>query len=144
MNLDWFTWACIAALCWGVQPIMDKFGVSSFNNPLAAMSIRCLGATVGAIVFLPFLMTAIHANKPPIPKLAYLALFGAGLFGSVLGSVAYLHALKLGDVGKVPFVTSAWPVISFFLSVLLYGETLSLRKILAIIFVITGVILLKA
>ena len=142
MGVDWFVWALLAALTWGLQPIFDKFGVTNFNSAYAALAVRCFGGLVGLLI-LPFVWPSITHNNPPITWKAPVSLIIAGFCGSVLGQIFYLNALKSGEVSKVPAVTAVWPLVSFILAVIFYKEAITFKKIIAFIMIIGGAILLK-
>ncbi len=142
MGVDWFIWALLAAFTWGLQPAFDKVGVMAFNSPYAALAVRCLGGLVGLII-LPFVWPSIANNNPPITWKAPVCLMLAGFFGSVLGQIFYLNALKTGEVSKVPAVTAVWPLVSFIIAIIFFKEALTFQKVIAFAMIIGGAILLK-
>lgn len=144
MGMDWFTWSLLAALIWGVQPSLDKVALASFSNPMAALGIRCIGGAVGMLL-IPLLLPSVVSGGgvSSISWKACLTLMVAGFLGSVLGQLAYMQALKLGELSRVPAVTACAPLISFVLAITFLGEPVTAKKIMAIVLVASGVVMMR-
>jgi transporter family protein len=66
-----------------------------------------------------------------------------GLIAGFLVQWTYYVALKQGSASSVAPVASVYPLVAFILSVIFLQEVLSWQKILGVVFVVTGVILIK-
>lgn len=75
-------------------------------------------------------------------KSALLLMLG-GLLASVVGQIFFYNALKLGEASKMVLVGGSYPVITFLLGILIFGESVNFYKILGAILVMIGLLLLK-
>lgn len=142
MNLSPFTWALLAALAWGVAPILEKLGVAHVT-PEAGVYARNVGVVIGmlvfAILFPQFAMEATRLNQR-----TWLFLGAGGIVASVIGQIFFYNALKYGEASRVvPLSAGVYPLISFLLSVLLLQEKVTWVKLLGSALVISGAFLLR-
>lgn len=136
-----FYFAILAALVWGIAPIVEKAGLARIE-PMAGVMIRSFGVTIGAIVLVVFnshlLKLAFRADQ----KTIILLLMG-GIIASILGQIFFYNALKHGEVSKMVPIAATYPLISFLLGLVFFGESFTVIKGLGIGFVILGVFLLR-
>jgi transporter family protein len=66
----------------------------------------------------------------------------SGLTGGVLGLTAYFHALQRGQASLVVPFTSAYPLVTVLLSLLVLGEPITPTKVLGVALIVGGVMLL--
>ncbi len=130
--------ALMAAFLWGLAPLFDKLAISDSNiSPFLANTIRSVGAfttlVIIVLLFRDFDFTAFDAKR-----IAYLLISGsiAGGFAMVI----YYMALKQIGVSRTVPLTSVYPLFAVTFSVLLLGESISLRVIVGTIFIILGII----
>ncbi|MBI4533867.1 MAG: EamA family transporter [Candidatus Melainabacteria bacterium] len=140
--MDWFTLSILTAAIWGIIPFFEKHAVAAVDNGFAAVAIRNIGAAIG--IFLPLVSASARAALPTVPLKAVLFLIFAGFIGSVVGQLTYLTAMRLGEVSRVTPVAATWPVVTLVVALAFMGEPISLKKILAVGFIVGGVLLLKA
>lgn len=136
-----FYFAILAAIVWGIAPIVEKAGLARIE-PIAGVMLRSLGVMIGAI--------ALVAINPHLLKLAFRAdqktiilLFIGGIIASILGQIFFYNALRHGEVSKMVPIAATYPLVSFLLGLLFFGEGFTVAKGLGIGFVILGVFLLR-
>jgi len=76
------------------------------------------------------------------PK-SMLFLFAGGILASILGQIFFYNALKQGEISKMVPIAATYPLVSFLLGLLFFGESFTILKGLGIGFVILGVFLLR-
>lgn len=135
-----YLFAGIAMILWGLAPILGKLGLGA-SQPLAALTIRSLVVTIILLIFVFASgqwgsVTGISAKSA-----IYIAL--EGICAALLGQLAYYYALKYGEVGRISPVVAAFPLIALVLGILVFGEKLTLSKILAAIMIVAGIVILK-
>lgn len=135
-----FTWAILAALCWGVAPIVEKLGLGGRVEPNAAVVVRSLGVLLGAapLLLMPDLLTQVR--RLDWRQAGFLV--AGGVLASILGQVCFYRALKAGDVSRVVPIGASYPVLAFLLGVLFLNETVTPVKIAGLVLVLSGVYLL--
>ena len=139
-----FTFAIIAALIWGVVPIIEKLGLSTRLEPMAGVAYRTVGSAIGAAVLVMFLLwSGAGETLRKIDSRSVLLVMLAGALASVLAQVFFYAALKTGDASVATPVAGSFPLITFVLGVLLLGEAITLPKLAGVLMVISGVVLLK-
>src|ERR1700688_3134016 len=95
-----FTWALMAALCWGFAPMFEKVGLSGNADPMIGVAIRTVGVLLGTAFFLPFI-PRLSSNLAALTPRTWIFLGLGGLTASVVGQLCFYHALKTGDVSRV-------------------------------------------
>lgn len=135
-----YGWAVMTAVIWGIVPLLEKAGLSR-ATPVTGIFYRSLGVVLG------FLILSATWVKPgevrSVDLKSALLLMTGGLLASVVGQIFFYNALKLGEVSKMVLVGGSYPVITFLLGILIFGESVNLYKILGAILVMTGLLLLK-
>ena len=135
-----YGWAILTAGVWGIVPLMEKAGLSR-AAPVTGIFYRSLGVVLG------FLVLSAAWVKPgevrSVDLKSALLLMAGGLLASIVGQICFYNALKLGEVSKMVLVGGSYPVITFLLGVLVFGESVNLYKILGAALVMTGLLLLK-
>lgn len=124
-----------------MAPILEKTGLKNIE-PLSGVMVRSAGVIIGAIILAMFNSNIIKSALKADPK-AILFLFLGGILASILGQILFYNALKHGEVSKMVPIAATYPLVSFLLGLLFFGESLTLVKGLGIGFVILGVFLLK-
>jgi transporter family protein len=136
-----FYFAILAAIVWGVAPIVEKAGLARIE-PIAGVMLRSLGVMIGAIVLAAFntnlLRSAFRADQKTI-----ILLFIGGIIASILGQIFFYNALRHGEVSKMVPIAATYPLVSFLLGLVFFGESFTVAKGLGIGFVILGVFLLR-
>jgi transporter family protein len=134
--------AVLATLCYGVVPVLKKFGTDNGGPPV-------LGALVMHATGLALLMTLgnllkIERKWQRIPTQSLLCFVAAG-FLYAIGSIFTLKALTRAPASVVAPIWSAQPIVSFFLAkTTLKGiEEVSFRDGAAAALVVVGVLVLR-
>ena len=134
--------AVLATLCYGVVPVLKKFGTDQGGPPV-------LGALVMHATGLALLMTLgnwleIERKWQKIP-LSSLCCFVAAGFLYAIGSIFTLKALVYAPASVVAPIWSAQPIVSFFLAkTTLKGiEEVTFRDGAAAALVVVGVLVLR-
>jgi bacterial/archaeal transporter family protein len=141
-ELSAFTWALLAAFCWGFAPVLEKIGLRGSIDPVVGVIVRTLGVIIGALLFVPFLPKL--ANKfSELPVKTWIFLGLGGLVASVLGQLFFYRALKVGEVSRVVPIGASYPILAFLFGVLLFNEAFTWTKATGIVLVVSGVYLLR-
>ena len=136
-----YLWALLAAFCWGFVPIIEKLGLAKM--PVwAGVFYRCLGVSLGLVFLTVLNYSEIKKAVLEVPSGWYYVMIG-GFLASVVGQILFYNALKTGEASKVVPVGAAYPLISFFLGIIIFKESFTLAKLAGLFFIVLGVILLK-
>lgn len=137
-----YTMALVASFIWGLAAFCEKMGLRAGADPLAGVVARAAGIFLGGVVLLG-----------TVPRLtdkflhmgwgAFAWIFAGGILASIVGQIFFYVALKAGDLGKITTISGSWPLVAFFLGILLLGEPVNARKLLGVLLVVAGVALLK-
>ncbi len=145
--------ALIAGVCWGVGEVCTKSVLHTGKvGPLTAISVRSLVA-LPIIWLVWFLAKDGLAGSDPEPRgwvsadgttLTKLIL-GSGVVAGAIAMIAFYVALKFGAVSQVkPIAFCVAPATGALLGWLLLGESMDVRKAIAIAMILGGVVLLTA
>ena len=136
-----FYFALMTAVVWGTVPILEKMGVSRII-PLSGIMIRSCGVIIGVSMFSVFNNQAFRIALKAEPRTVFLLVL-AGFMASIVGQLFFYNALKTGEASKVVPIAGVYPLVSFFLGILFLGESITLTKIGGVVFVVTGLFLLR-
>ncbi len=136
-----YYWALLAALAWGFAPLFEKFGLAKMPV-FAGLFYRCLGVVAGLMLLLVFRFDEIKYSLSTGGGGWYLLVIG-GFLASVVGQIFFYSGLKDGEISQVVTIAACYPLISFVLGVLIFGEAITWGKVGGLAFVILGVLLLK-
>jgi len=136
-----FMLAVIAALIWGVVPLLEKTGLNATVDALAGLFYRCVGVILGLLVLVTFIIKPSHIKTVSVKPA--LLLISAGFLASFVAQIAFYKALKLGQVSRVVPISGSYPFIAFILGVLFLGESFNLAKLFGCALIIVGIWLLK-
>ena len=136
-----FYFAILAAIVWGIAPILEKAGLKNIE-PLSGVIVRSCGVMIGAIALAIFNSNIFKSALKADPK-TILFLFLGGILASILGQIFFYTALKQGEVSKMVPIAATYPLVSFLLGLLFFGESFTIAKGLGIGFVILGVFFLR-
>jgi transporter family protein len=138
---DPIVFAAGAALVWGLSSFVEKVGLRG-GTPEAGVLARSLGVALGAALYAA-VSPSIVKSFVRMPGRSFLCFLGGGVMASVFAQVLFYKALNRTDVGRAAAVGGAWPAVAFLMGVLFLGEPLSVRRVLGVGVVITGVMLLR-
>ena len=136
-----YLWALLAALTWGVVPIIEKLGLTKINV-FAGLFFRSLGVVFGAVILYLF----NHSNI----KMVFAENLQGGLFlmlgglgASIIGQIFFYSALKTGEASQVVPLAAAYPLISFILGIFFLGENITNLKVMGMVCIVAGIWMLK-
>lgn len=138
-----------AGLCWGIGEVCTKLVLKSGQvGPVSAVAIRTLVAL--PLVWLAWVV--INKLMTPEPDLSKAEpgvwaklILGAGVSAGAIALILFYSSLKLADVSVVkPIAFTIAPATAVLLGWLLLGETMTLRKAIAVALILGGVVLLAS
>jgi bacterial/archaeal transporter family protein len=136
-----FYFAILAAIIWGITPILEKMGLAKID-PLTGIIIRSCGVIIGMTVLALFNTNLVKMAFKADMKTIFLLVTG-GIIASVLGQIFFYTALKNGEVSKLVPIAGMYPLVSFLLGLIFLGETFTLSKGFGMVLVLLGVFLLR-
>jgi len=138
--LKTFTFALLTMVFWGLAPVFAKIGLIK-TDPFIGLALRTF--VVSGIILLYGVLTGKFGGLAQIDFRSAAFLAGEGIFASLLGHLAYYHALKLGEVSRITPIISAFPLVAVAVGLLFFGERISWQKITGALLILCGIILLK-
>jgi len=141
--------AVLAGVCWGIGEVCAR-GVLHGGKigPFLAVAIR-------SSVALPLIWIAFAAAHRVAPNASgkglgaltvkewVLLLVGSGVVAGAAAMICFYISISLGEVSKMkPIAFTVAPVAAVILGAMFLGESLTTRKMLAVVMVIGGVLLL--
>ena len=139
-NMSAYIWAIFAACIWGIVPILEKLGLSK-TEPYSALLFRSFGVLIGIFLLGAFFVRPAHIKGMDAKSIFLLIL--SGFLASFVAQIAFYHGLKIGDVSRVVPVAGSFPLIAFILGVIVFGEAITVLKVVGMILVVTGAWLLR-
>jgi len=139
-----------AGLCWGIGEVCTRSALHSGKvGPITAITLR-------SMIALPILLLAYLAMMRAFgglrqePALGTIdgsnwmkIVLGSGVVAGALAMVLFYSALSIGEVSIVkPIAFAIAPAVGVTLGWLVLGESMSVRKALAVALIIAGVVLL--
>jgi bacterial/archaeal transporter family protein len=132
--------ALVAALCWGVAPIFEKWSLLR-ASPLTVLTVRSL--VVSATLLVVGLLTGQLQELRRVDASLFQLIAMGGLFGSLAGLFIYFWALKQDLASTVVPVAGSYPLIAAVLGILFLGEPISFQRLLGASLVVLGVLLVR-
>lgn len=139
--MGWFILAMIAAISWGIGPLFAKAGLAK-TGPLVGLSIRTFVAA--AVLLAAGLWTGEIGRIRELDGRSIALLAAEGLTASLAGHFAYFYALKLGQASQIAPVTAAFPIVTVALAAVIFGEPLTVGKVVGGVLIVLGVFMVKA
>lgn len=137
-----FAWALAAAACWGVAPLIEKWGLMGKIDPVTAVFVRCAGVAVGMLGFFLFVPQILEQAKT-IPSRNILYLVLGGLLASIAGQLCFYRALQMGEVSRVVPIGASYPILACLLGLFFLNEPMTTSKGVGILLVVAGTYLLR-
>lgn len=94
MTREAFVWAVLAALVWGIVPILEKLGLAKVH-PDVGLFFRCFGVILGAIILLIFKFNSIESALSSISPKTVFFLVSGGFLARFCGSAFFLQGAKI-------------------------------------------------
>ena len=136
--MAWLLFAFGSAIFAGIPAVLAKIGIQKVNSTLAT-ALR----TIVVLAF-SWLMVFLVGSQGQIGQISRKALFFLILSGLSTGAswLCYFRALQLGDVNKVAPIDKSSTVLTIILAFLLFGEPISVPKIIGILGIGIGTLLM--
>lgn len=135
-----FYWAILAAFIWGIVPLFEKLGLQN-TEPIVGLFYRSLGVIVG-IVFL-FMFKLRISDIKAVNMRSVLLLIFSGFLASIVGQICFYNSLKSSEISKIVPITGSYPLVTFFVGILLLHESFNPLKLLGAFLIVAGMWLLK-
>ncbi|MCC6405972.1 MAG: EamA family transporter [Planctomycetes bacterium] len=143
--------AVAAGLCWGVGELCTKSVLHGGKiGPLTAIAVRStIALPVIWLAWMLALQTFGTESKPAWRELTGAELtkliVGSGLVAGALAMICFYSALALDDISRIkPIAFTLAPATAALLGWMLMGETMTWRKVLALVLILGGVLLLTS
>lgn len=136
--MAWLLFAFGSAIFAGITAVLAKIGIQKVNSTLAT-ALR----TIVVLAF-SWLMVFLVGSQGQIGQISRKTLFFLILSGLSTGAswLCYFRALQLGDVNKVAPIDKSSTVLTIILAFLLFGEPISVPKIIGILGIGIGTLLM--
>lgn len=143
--------AVLAGLCWGIGEVFTRSVLHSKEiGPFAAVAVR---STVALPVIWLAYYIAMNVVKSPMEVHGWFGgastatwlklLIGSGLVAGAAAMIFFYAALSMGEVSRIkPVAFALAPATAVILGWLALGESLTVRKVIAIGLIIAGVVML--
>jgi transporter family protein len=135
-----FIFSLLAAVLWGLTPVVEKLGLAR-ANPIVGVAIRTVA--IALILIVMILVSGRLSEVIAIDGKSAFYLILGGVMAGLCGQWAYFKALKYWESSRVVPIAGAYPLVALVTSVLFLGENLTLAKIIGTALVVAGVILLR-
>lgn len=140
MQISSFWLAILTAFIWGCVPVLEKLGLAKIS-PMTGLFYRSLGVMIGVAILWFFLVKPEEIRNVDL-RSAFLVLAG-GFLASFVAQILFYTSLKGGDISRVVPISGSYPMISFLLGVMLFGEPVTMGKLAGVGFVILGIWFLR-
>jgi uncharacterized membrane protein len=140
IRISGLMFALLAAISFGVRPVVFKIGFQETPDPMTASIV---GASTAFIVLIAFLTFTGRMRKLRFDRRSVIIFAIVGILNN-LGFLVVNFAFNAGDVSVVYPINSIAPIITFGLSYLILKniERLSWKDLVGTLAVVAGVILL--
>lgn len=130
----WLVWSVLAMIFWGFWGLFPKLAVQSLT-PATAFFYEALACALIAAVMAAWYGGVPQANLKGVSFAVLTALAGMG------GALMYLYAAKEASISSVVVITSLYPILTVCLSVAVIGESVGIKKVLALVLCLTAIAL---
>lgn len=142
--------AVAAGLCWGIGEVFTKSVLHTKQiGPITAIAVRSTVA-LPVIWAAYFVAHRVAKSEPPnwtsapTPVLLKLIL-GSGLVAGALAMICFYAALSMAEVSKIkPIAFCLAPATAVLIGWLVLGETMTIKKAIAVAMILGGVALLTS
>ena len=129
----------LCILCWSVWPLMMKFALSSISPIMIQVVIAYVYSMFAPAMFLYMKATGIAVEWST--KGIIYATIACTL--SAAASLSFSTVIQRVPVNIVGSFTAIYPVITFLLSVIFLGESVTIMKFMGIMTIAVGIVLLS-
>ncbi|MEM0005197.1 MAG: EamA family transporter [Desulfurococcaceae archaeon] len=135
---DWIIYALLSAVAAALATVFAKIGLQNVDS-LTATALRSIVMTLLAFIVLYSYRGFSDLFK--LTRLEYLFIVMSGLAGGA-SWIFYFIALQRGEASKVALIDRTSVLFVLLLSILILGEELTLKKLVATLLVFTALIIL--
>lgn len=134
----WLLYAFLSALFAGLTSILAKCGIKKTDSNVAT-AVR----TIVVLIF-SWIMVFIVGAQGEIGSITMKTWIFLILSGLATGAswLCYFRALQIGDVNKVVPIDKSSTILSILLAVILFQESISVRKMIFVIMIAAGTFLM--
>ncbi len=127
----------ISAFVFGFTPILAKFTYDGGNNAVTLTFLR-------ALLGIPFLYFGMKKNKTTmkITKREFLHFIGLSFLGIGITTTALYASYSYISVGMATTLHFIYPCVVYFICILFFREKITLKKMLALVFSMIGIVML--
>jgi transporter family protein len=123
---------------WGTAPVFDKIALKRVN-PVLAVSIRMMSAGCVTFLYVAVFGKIGTVLNFPLKSISFLVVSASV---SLLGYMFYFKALSKGNASKVVPAVAIFPLVTAIIAFSLMGDPFSVKKLSAIILIVSGITLL--
>lgn len=128
----------ITIVGWSLWHVFNKIAVMRLHPIQMFMIASCVNVALFPLYYFMFKQQGV-SNQFHIGSVAFCVLAS---ISTAIGSAAYIYGIRTGELGTIAVLSCSYPLLTVLLSVLFLGESLTLSKIIGMIFVVAGVIVL--
>ncbi len=134
----WILFAFGSAVFAGLTAVLAKIGVSHTNSDLAT-AIRAV-----VILLFSWMIVVLTGGELELPALSFKTWLFLILSGLATGAswLCYFRALQLGDINKVVPVDKSSIVLTVFLALIFFGDSVSVTRLFALTLIGIGTYLM--
>lgn len=134
----WIVYAFLSALFAGLTSILAKCGIKKTDSNVAT-AVR----TIVVLIF-SWIMVFIVGAQGEIGSITTKTWIFLILSGVATGAswLCYFKALQIGDVNKVVPIDKSSTILSILLAVILFRESISVRKVIFVVMITVGTFLM--
>ena len=143
--------AILAGVCWGVGEIFTKWALNT--RTVGPMTVQLVRACVVLVLAAAAYIVATRVTRTENPdwwrhadaKVWAMLILGSGVLAGFAGVFFFYLGLGKpgGDISRLrPIAFSLAPATAVVLGWLLLGESLTLKKIIAVLLIVGGIVLL--
>ncbi len=134
--------AILTAFLWGLSIVLAKLGLRSYNY-IEATALRLPTATLFSILLMYFLKkNVIQLFK--MPSKFYITMGTAGILGIIVGGLLFMASLSLTTASVASILSSTTPFFTAVVSNIYLREKITLKKILGMTLVVSGIYIIYA
>jgi len=128
-----FVLITISILGWSLWAIFNKLALQKLH-PLQMQIVGCI-VGISLVPLYMYLLSFVQTTTISLNTVL------ASICATVAG-FAYLIGIRDGELGTISVLTSAYPLLTFAMSVFLFNERITMVKLVGIILVLIGVVVI--
>jgi transporter family protein len=134
-----FVLITISILGWSLWAIFNKLALQKLH-PLQMQIVGCI-VGISLVPLYMYLLSFVQTTTISLNTSGIVLTVLASICATVAG-FAYLIGIRDGELGTISVLTSAYPLLTFAMSVFLFNERITMVKLVGIILVLIGVVVI--